>query len=253
MTVTIEKPLTADGSHDVLPPEQMAPLADELAALEVELEHVSTDEKAILLDEKQRLLEHLLGDRIGETVINEIVYLAQLYKDRATRRELDDGTVLHCWGTRDSDNQYLAYKYYVLTYPDGRVNYSVQETSPDGQKIFKLNDRGDYHVYDRAPLAAGITHFRPVEERPEAAEASMGELFGTSLVTAGIVRARSDEQNRAADLQAQGMLGGSETDRLLNEATDVRDAYIALEQLHADRDVPYSLANKAIIEAYARR
>lgn len=253
MKITQELQRTADGSHEALPPEIMAPLADELASLEAQIELVSTDRQAVLQDEKQRMLERLLGDKIGETLINEVVYLAQLYEGRTSQRELDDGSSLYQWGTRDADNQYLAYKYYVLTQPDGHVLYTVLETTPEGQTIYKLQDSGEYQVFRRAPMAAGMAHFRAVEQQPRSAEASMQALFGTSLATAGIVRARSDGENQAADVQARGMLGGNETDRLLETATDARDAYIALELLHAQRDVPYNLAFRAVRDSYARR
>ena len=102
MTAPVETLQTVlDGSHEALPTEVMPDIADALAAMEEQLEELPTDRKSILLDEKHRLLDSLLADHTAESVINEIIYLASLYKNRTKERELEDGTKLYMWGTRD--------------------------------------------------------------------------------------------------------------------------------------------------------
>jgi hypothetical protein len=244
MTALMERLANIEQDDAVLPVALMPEAADQLMLLEDQLRHVPTDRRSILMDEKSRLLDQLCGERPGKTLINNIVWLSQLYDGRAAERQLEDGSTLRSWGTRDKDGQYLSHRYYVQQNTDGTLSYRVLTLDESGRKYFEIDDQGSVSVMVKpfAKYQRDFAPFRPTHMSEHASDAAIKELFDASATSKDIVTARKDSsEKQKADISALGMLDAGPLEAQLAMAQDSSDIDAIFDDYMAEKPIPYHM------------
>lgn len=243
MTATIEHHVHTEMVDDVLPVALMPEAGEQLAWFEQQLRTLPTDRRAIAEDEKQRYLDMLLGERPGQTLINEITYLSTIYDGRAVEQVFEDGTRLRSWGTRDTTNHYLSHRYYVQQGTDGRMRYRVMTLGDTGRMLYDIDDQGGCSVtaVPSARHARDLSPYRPRTVGEHEAGQAIRMLFDASMVSATKVRERSEQERANADLAALQLLANGPLEPRLASVSSTAEADQVFAQITAPRAIPFDL------------
>ncbi len=244
MTVLIDHLATTELRDDALPVALMPEAVEQLAWYEEQLRTLPSDRKAIAEDEKSRLIDTLMGERPGDTLINEITYLSQLYDGRAVDQEFDDGSTLRSWGTRHKNLQYLNIRYYVQQHADGTIDYRVMMLDKSGRTFYEIDDTGtvDVTVLPFTKHAHDFAPYRPRQLGEEAATDAMKALFGASMMSASMVKERIELGTRGeADQSALSLLSDGPLEDQLYIANSDRAVEYVFNQFTTNRPIPAEL------------
>ncbi|MEO5499123.1 MAG: hypothetical protein ABIR46_01325 [Candidatus Saccharimonadales bacterium] len=183
-------------------------VADTLAAMEAQFQIAEPDEKKKLQVLKDSLIEELIAEKPGHTLLNEVVLLASVYQRRVTETILpQDGSSVKAFGTRDQYNQYLEETYILHEKPQGGYHYVIKRQTNQGELLFELDDQADLRITRQANRSIP-SHRHPQYLKPDSEGYlnAVRELFGTTLTATGTIRARDEQQRAGADMQALFMV-----------------------------------------------
>lgn len=228
--------------------ERLATLGQEDAVLPVGLtpEHAETFtwlESSFSDEDEDRILDVLFEHNPVGTLKGNIKYLEELYSGRIVNRQLQDGSILSSWGTRDEAAQYLTHRYYVHRQADGSTTYRALTLSEAGRRLFELNDKNEGVVthIPKAKHARDFAPYRPKQLEHDATIAAMKDLSRASRVSSRILAERGEVATASANSSAAGMLASGPLEPLLQRTNDTYDIDLIFEQYVADKQVPYEL------------
>lgn len=191
---------------------------------------------------RQELVEDLISERPGHTLLNEVLLLASLYEGRMTEAVLpEDGSRVRAFGTRDKHGIYLEESYVMHEKPDGGFYYLARRLEDGLAVVYELDDQAGLRITrmgnDRAP--AYHQPFEYPEGSPQYQEAA-SQLLQSSLDAVAQLGARSADEARRIDADAKSHVESDIFARRFLDAPSSEAFMAVASSLHGYRHVELS-------------
>lgn len=234
--------------EDVTEQDRLLDAADIIAYMEAQFARAPIDSRQHLLEERDRLVNELVKERPGHTILNEVILQASLYESRGLQTTLpEDGSIVRAFGTRDRYGLYLEEVYVLHEKPDGGFHYLVQRVH-DGTMVYELDDAAGLSVTRMGNDYIPAYH-QPFQlpEGGAGYNTAIHNLLRSSLEATGSFKHRTPRQRAKADSDAQFMLGDCLFAQKFLGASSSREFEARAKSLMDYRIVPLSEEALALI------